>query len=234
MGNRMSLIPERHAQWKALDLTQLLALPTAFIPIGQANSLLSPNGAQKDERLWDRCRRKGGVLDNTLQLANASREAGYRLVWFRYEIFRKRYPATPMDEAQYRHWEETKPPLTEAQKEWDAELIDEVQRLIKPEDVDMLYTSLTNIFISTPLQQHLSMWGVKTVLLCGYHLDWCVESAARTARDLGFMPIVIGDASACGREEDEASTLDRINRFFAPVVSTAELLKHIDRARAKK
>jgi len=230
----MSLIPARHPQWESLDISKLVALPTAFIPIGQANSLLSPDGAQKDERLWDRCRRKGGVLDNTLRLARASREAGFKMIWFRYEIFRKHYPATPLDEAQYRHWEESKPPLSDTQKKWDAKLIDEVQQLIRPEDPDMLYTSLTNIFLGTPLQGQLSMWGVKTVLLCGYHLDWCVESAARTARDLGFMPIVIGDASACGREEDEAPTLDRINRFFAPVVSTGEMLELIDRSRTKK
>lgn len=230
----MSLIPQRHAQWKGLDLASLLTSPTAFIPIGQANSLLSPDGAQKEERLWERCRRKGGALDNTLRLAKASREAGIKMVWFRYEIFRKRYPATVMDEAQYRHWEESKPPLSDAQKKWDAELIEEVQRLIRPEDPDILYMSLTNIFLGTPLQPMLSMWGVKTVLLCGYHLDWCVESAARTARDLGFMPIVIGDASACGREQDEAPTLERIDRFFAPVVSTGELLELIQRAKGKR
>jgi nicotinamidase-related amidase len=230
----MSLIPQRHPQWKNLDLANLLTSPTAFIPIGQANSLLSPDGAQKDERLWERCRRKGGVLDNTLRLAKAAREVGCKMVWFRYEIFRKRYPATAIDEAQYRYWEESKPPLSDAQKKWDAELIDEVKRLMLPEDPDILYMSLTNIFLGTPLQAQLSMWGVKTVLLCGYHLDWCVESAARTARDLGFMPIVIGDASACGREEDEAPTLERIDRFFAPVVSTGEMLELMQRAKGKR
>ena len=59
------------------------------------------------------------------------------MIWFRYEIFREHYPATPMDEAQYRHWEESKPPLSDAQKKWDAKLIDEVQQLIRPEDPDV-------------------------------------------------------------------------------------------------
>jgi nicotinamidase-related amidase len=169
----------------------------------------------------------GGVLDNTIRLAHACRAAQVKIVWFRYEIFRGRYPATPMDAAQYRYWEESKPPLTAAQRTWDAEYIDEVKALIEPGDMDMLYMSLTNVFIGTPLQMQPSAWGVRTVILCGYHLDWCVESAARTARDLGFMPIVAGDACAAGREEDEAPTLDRINRFFAPVLSTEEIVSYM-------
>src|SRR3954469_6835737 len=103
------MIPSLHPQWQSLDLTKILALPTAFIPIGQSNSLLSREGAQHYEGLWDRCRREGGVLDKTIRLAQACRAADMKLVWFRYEIFRKAYPQTPMDEAQYRTWEESKP-----------------------------------------------------------------------------------------------------------------------------
>jgi nicotinamidase-related amidase len=221
------MIPALHEQWQSLNFAHILAYPAAFIPIGQANSLLSPNGAQHYEKLWERCRRKGGVLDNTLRLAETCRAANIKMIWFRYEIFRDQYPATLMDAAQYSFWEKSKPPLTAAQKKWDAEYIEEIKALIQPSDVDMLYTSLTNVFLGTPLQTQLSAWGVRTVILCGYHLDWCVESAARTARDLGFMPIVAGDACASGREEDEAPTLDRINRFFAPVLSTNDIIDFI-------
>lgn len=221
------MIPELHPQWQSLNLAQILALPAAFIPIGQANSLLSREGAQNYEGLWDRCKRKDGVLDKTIRLAQACRSADIKIVWFRYEIFRSHYPQTPMDAAQYRFWEESKPPLTDAQKKWDADFIPEIKALMRPDDVDMLYTSLTNVFLGTPLPTQLSAWGVRTVVLCGYHLDWCVESAARTARDLGFMPIVVGDACAAGREEDEAPTLDRINRFFAPVLSAEDTVNFI-------
>lgn len=221
------MIPELHTQWQALDLGQVLAYPAAFIPIGQANSLLSPDGSQHYEGLWDRCRRKGGVLEKTIRLAEVCRSADIKIVWFRYEIFRKHYPQTPMDTVQYRHWEESKPPLTDEQKIWDADLIPEIKALMRPDDVDMLYTSLTNVFLGTPLPTQLTAWGVRTVILCGYHLDWCVESAARTARDLGYMPIVVGDACASGREDDEAPALDRINRFFAPVLSAEDTIGFI-------
>ena len=41
----------------------------------------------------------------------------------------------------------------------------------------------------------------------------------RAARDAGYLPIVIGDACACQKVEQEAAAMQRINNFFAPVIS---------------
>ncbi|MYK59722.1 MAG: cysteine hydrolase [Rhodospirillaceae bacterium] len=91
---------------------------------------------------------------------------------------------------------------------------------MRPEDEIIHYTSLGNVFLGTMLSSYLNMRGVRTVLLSGFHLDWCIEQAARSCRDMGYMPIVIGDACGCGREQDEAPTLERLDMFFAPVIST--------------
>ena len=82
------------------------------------------------------------------------------------------------------------------------------------------------------LPSYLNMSGIRTVVLSGFHLDWCIEQAARTCRDLGYIPIVVGDASGCGIEADDAPTLERINRFFAPVLSTVQTVGLFERARA--
>lgn len=227
------MIPAWHPQWQTLDLAEILALPTAFLPIGYSNSLLSEGGAQGAERLWERCRRPNGAVPNTLRLAATCREASIRFVWFRYEIFRERYPATPMDEAQYRYWAEGKA-WDEARKRWDADLVDEVKALMRPGDAEILYTSLGNVFIGTPLVPYLNAWGVRTVILSGNHLDWCIEQAARSARDLGYMPIVVGDTCAAGREEDEGPTLTRLNNFFAPVISTDTAIELIKKATVRR
>src|SRR5207247_26419 len=145
------------------------------------------------------------------------------------EIFRQQYPSTPMDEAQYRHWTEDKP-WDEARMRWDADLVDEVKASMRPGDAEMLYTSLGNVFIGTPLVPCLNAWGIRTLILCGNHLDWCIEQAARSARDLGYMPLVIGDTCAAGRQEDEAPTLSRINNFFAPVISTETAIELVKKA----
>jgi nicotinamidase-related amidase len=109
----------------------------------------------------------------------------------------------------------------------DANLVTEIEAVRRSEDVVLFYATLGNVFLGTLLTQHLAAWGVRTLVLAGYHLDWCIEQAARTARDIGFNPIVVGDATAAGREIDEAPTLERINTFFAPVISTEQAVRLI-------
>jgi nicotinamidase-related amidase len=71
----------------------------------------------------------------------------------------------------------------------------------------------------------LSRKGIKTIVITGIHADWCIEGNARAARDNGYLPIVIGDATACQRPEDEAAAFRRINSFFAPVISSETFVK---------
>lgn len=221
-----SKVPALHPQWASLDFAEILSLPTAYLPIGQSNSILSSFGAQSGERLWERGRRPGGSIGNTIRLSAACRDAGIRFVWFSYEIFREHYPGTPMDRAQYGYWAAGKD-WSEEKKKRDAETVEEIRALMRPDDAVIHYSTLGNVFLGTMLQNYLNMWGVRTLILSGYHLDWCIEQAARSARDLGFMPIVAGDACGCGREEDEAPTLERLNNFFAPVLSTDAIIDHL-------
>ena len=44
------------------------------------------------------------------------------------------------------------------------------------------------------------------------------------------MPIVIGDACACQKPEDEAAAMRRINNFFAPVISAETFTKLVPRS----
>jgi nicotinamidase-related amidase len=213
-----------HPQWASLDFVEMLRLPTAHLCIGQSNSILSDFGAQSGEGLWERGRKPGGSIGNTVKLVNACRTANANLVWFRYEIFRQHYPGTLMDRAQYDFWAAGKD-WDAAQKHRDAELIEEIKALQRPGDLELHYSTLGNVFLGTMLSNYLTMGGIRTLILSGYHLDWCIEQAARSARDLGYMPIVVGDACGCGREEDEVPTLERLNAFFAPVLSTDHVIE---------
>jgi nicotinamidase-related amidase len=217
------IIPLPHPQWAALDLPAILALPTAWLCIGQSNSIMSSTGAQSAERLWQRGREPGGALGNTVRLAAACRVAAKRVVWFRYDFFRDDYPGTPMDRAQWSYWTAGKNWST-AERARDADLVDEIKAIVKPEDPVLQYSTLGNVFLGTMLPNYLTTWGIRTLLISGYHLDWCIEQAARTARDLGYMPIVVGDACGCGRVVDETPTLERLYTFFAPVLSTDQVI----------
>lgn len=229
-----SKIPAPHPQWAAADLVDMLALPSAYLAIGYSNSILAKFGAQAGERLWERSRRPGGSLGNTLKLVAACRDAGLRVFWTRYEIFRQAYPQTPLDKSQYDYWAAGKEGWTEAQRQRDWEPVEEIRKVMRPEDEVIHYTSLGNVFLGTMLPNYLNMLGIRTVLLSGFHLDWCIEQAARSCRDMGYMPIVIGDACGCGREEDEGPTLSRLNNFFAPVVSCEQAIAAIGEASRRR
>jgi ureidoacrylate peracid hydrolase len=212
-----------HPQWATLDLNEILAFPTALLVIDATNSVLSRNGAQADTKLWDRARRPGGPIENTQRLIAAARASAVHVIWFRYEYLRDHYPATPMDEVQYRYWLANRS-FTDAQKRWEAALVDEMLALQAPEDFEIVYRSFGNVFLGTPLQPILTTLGVRTLLIGGYHLDECVEQAARTSRDFGFMPLVVGDCCLCVSRDDEPATLSRIDSHWAPVVSTTQIV----------
>ncbi len=229
-----SKIPDPHPQWAGVDLVEILAMPTAYLPIGYSNSILSEAGAQAGERLWERGRLPGGLIGNTVKLVHACRKAGTSFFWTKYEIFRQAYPQTPMDKSQYDYWAGGKEDWTEEQRQRDCQTVDEIRELMRPEDQVIYYTSLGNVFLGTMLPNYLNMRGIRTVLLSGLHLDWCIEQAARTCRDMGYMPIVVGDACGCGREQDEAPTLERLDMFFAPVISTDTAIDLIEQAQAPR
>jgi len=225
-------VPENHKQWAKLDLTEILALPTAYLAIGYANSILSPKGAQAAELLWERGRLPGGAIGNTVKLVHAARQSGVRMVWTKYRIFRQEYPQSPMDKVQYDFWASHYPDWSDEQKQWDWQPVEEIKSLMRAGEPEIYYTSLGNVFLGTMLPAYLNMWGIRTVILSGYHLDWCIEQAARSCRDMGYMPIVIGDACGCGVESDEEPTLMRLDRFFAPVISTDRAISLLHKAAA--
>lgn len=218
-------VPDLHPQWHSVDLAELLAQPTAFLSISQNNSLYSPKGAQAREKQWER-----PTLENTIKVATAARRAEAKFFWIGYEVFRQDYPKTPLDQAQYRTWYEPYKDWNEEQKRWDGALVDELKALQQPEDVEFFETAHQSSFIGTTLPLYLSRWGIRTLLITGIHLDWCIEGNARAARDHGLNPIVIGDASACQFQEDEPAALRRINTFFAPVISADHAVELLDRA----
>jgi nicotinamidase-related amidase len=221
----VAMVPAFHPQWQTLDFAELLSHHTAFISIDAQNSILSPSGCLSDEGMWRRAGEPGGSLHNTLRLAAVCREARMPRMWLRYDRFiGERTPCTPMDEAQYRFWNE-RYGGDAARKTWEAELVDEAKAIIDARDVTFVYPGWS-IFASTPVTRYLSMWGTKSLILCGYHTDWCVEMAARSARDLGYMPVVVGDACGSTPEMHEAA-LRQINDCYAPVMSTDAVVDFI-------
>ena len=128
---------KQHEQWNELDVAAVLGLPTLLLVIGQSKSILTNTGAQSHERLWERARQENGTLPNTLKLVAATRKAGHRVAWTSYEVFRQSYTQTMVDKAQYDYWARDKAGWSDADKARDAELIDEVKAIQRPEDLTL-------------------------------------------------------------------------------------------------
>jgi nicotinamidase-related amidase len=220
----INAIPELAPQWKKLDLAKVLAMPAAYASVSQSKSLYDEGGAQSAEK-----HRERGSLPATVKVVQAARKAKnfVSFSWIGYTIFREDYPQSIFDKAQYETWTSGLD-WTPEKKKWDDELVGELQALVRPGDNQFNEMALQTAFIGTQLPLELSRKAVKVLVLTGIHLDWCIEGNARAARDNGYLPIVIGDACGCQKPEQEAAAMERINNFFAPVISSDTFVKLVN------
>lgn len=220
-ADEVNAIPELARQWKKLDLAQILRKRAAFVSVSQNNSLYRPWGAQASERHWER-----GSLPATVKAANAARKAPnfVSFSWIGYAVFRENYPQSEFDKVQYETWVEGLD-FSPEKKKADNELVDELRALVRPGDLEFNELALQTAFVGTQLPLELSRKRIEVIVLTGIHTDWCIEGNARAARDNGYLPIVIGDATGTQKPEQLAPALQRINNFFAPVISSDTFVK---------
>ena len=209
-------IPELADHWKELDLAAILKRPAAFLSVSQSNSLYKPGGVQYGERHDLR-----GSLEATVRSVQAARLRPnfVSFNWVGYSVFRQDYPQSAFDQVQYDSWTGHIDASPE-QIAWDDALVGELRDLVHPGDNELYEKALQTAFVGTDLPLELSRKKVEVVVITGIHTDWCIEGNARAARDNGLLPIVIGDATGCNRPENEPATFERINQFFAPVISS--------------
>lgn len=219
-----AILPERAPHWRELDLREILSRPAAFVSIGQSNSVYRPGGVQYAEGHAFR-----GNLEATVRAVRAARAAGnFDFAWVGYSLFRDQYPATAFDRVQYASWTDAIG-ATPEQIAWDNTLVAELRELVEPGDKELFETALQSAFVGTDLPGTLQRNRVEVLVFAGVHVDWCIEGNIRAARDNGFLPIVIGDACGAQKPEQEEATFDRINRFFAPVLTTDEFVELVRR-----
>jgi len=215
-GDELKAIPELASQWKKLDLAKILQKSAAFVSVSQNNSLYQPWGAQAGEKHWER-----GSLPATVKAATAARKAANfkSFSWIGYEVFREKYPQSEFDKVQYEGWVQGIN-FSEEKKKQDNELVPELRALVQPGDLEFNELAFQTAFVGTQLPLELSRKRIEVIVLTGIHTDWCIEGNARAARDNGYLPIVIGDATGTQKPEQLAGALERINNFFAPVISS--------------
>jgi nicotinamidase-related amidase len=94
----------------------------------------------------------------------------------------------------------------------------------------ILSKSVNAAFIGTDLEERLRELDANPVVIMGITTDHCVSTTTRMAKNLGFKPILVGDAChTFGRKEFDADTVHRVelailDREFAEVVTARELI----------
>ncbi len=209
-------IPALAPQWQSLDLAEVLKRPAAFMSVSAVKSLYEPWGAQASEKHWER-----GSLEAAVKVAKAARtKPNFKtFAWVGYEVFRQDYPQSDFDKAQYASWIKGIEDWPSEKQAKDNELAAPLAELRQPGDLEFNELALQTAFVGTQFPLELARKRIQVIVLTGIHLDWCIEGNSRAARDNGYLPIVIGDACGCQRPEQEAAAMDRINNFFAPVIS---------------
>ena len=224
-ATNVASIPPLAAQWASLDLREILSRPAAFLSVSQSNSLYRPGGVQYAEGHAFR-----GSLPATVRAVQAARRAPnfVSFAWIGYSVFRDSYPGTDFDRAQYASWT-GHIDATPEQIAWDNALVPELAELVEPGDSTLDEKALQTAFVGTDLPLELARKRVEVVVITGIHTDWCIEGNARAARDHGLLPIVIGDATGTQHPDQEAATFERINNYFAPVISSATFVELVAR-----
>ena len=87
--------------------------------------------------------------------------------------------------------------------------------------------ALQSAFICTELPLELTRKRIEVVVITGTHLDWCLEGNARVARDFGYVPIIIGDATGAETVEQEQAAFERLNKYFAPVITSHQFVEYL-------
>ena len=107
---------------------------------------------------------------------------------------------------------------------------------VAPLDHEIVVEKRTNnAFIGTDLMQVLEDLGSSELVVCGVHLQHCVESTVRMAGNLGFMVYLAGDATVSLARTDingkkwsaddvHALTLGILDGHYAKVVNCDELM----------
>lgn len=104
----------------------------------------------------------------------------------------------------------------------EIDLLDELAPA--PDEIVVTKTS-TSAFTSTNIDQMLRYMGIRSLICCGVHTNYCVETTVRDAYDRGYGVILVSDACASLREDFHRMALAVMDQVFCHVLTTEEVLQ---------
>ena len=159
------------------------------------------------------------VTANVRAILEASREVGLRTYFVRHTSL----PKNLMGRFQLRQalaWQRTDDP--DEITPWFPREAEGTQIIpeLAPRETEAVFDKLSmSAFEGTPLDFALRDCDIRTVLICGVATEIGIEPTVRHAADLGYVPVVIGDACGAGHAEAGERALESL-RFMGDAMFT--------------
>jgi nicotinamidase-related amidase len=102
----------------------------------------------------------------------------------------------------------------------------EIVDALKPKDGDVIVRGKLTLdaFHSTALNYLLRANEIEYVAFAGFHTNWCVESSARSAYDLGYRVIVLRDCTGTDTDREQEYAEQVIFPRIGKVMTSGEFL----------
>jgi nicotinamidase-related amidase len=103
----------------------------------------------------------------------------------------------------------------------------DIVKEVFPEKKDIVINKNTaSFFIGTNLELMLRNAGINALYFTGIATEMGVETSARHAQNLGFIPVIIQDAVSSRDKEAHERSLKNLSRMM-PIITTGDFLKSI-------
>jgi ureidoacrylate peracid hydrolase len=202
----------------------------ALIVVDMQNDFVHPDGAfaQRARENPDKIDMKflSGTIPHVKTLIEAFRAARRPVVYIAH-VLKPDY-----SDAQFPYWRAA-PRRTNStfivENTWGAEIVDE----LKPRDGEHLVVKKGfGGFSNTPLDTILRNMGVTTCVVSGVTTCVCVSTTVRGGVEHNYRMILVKDAVAEVDRETHASELKTMQRIFADVKSTDEVVEMLEKVPA--
>jgi nicotinamidase-related amidase len=202
---------------------------TAIVLIEAQNDFLSPGGTMY-QYIADQLAKRG-VINNLKSLLDGAR-GKVKIIYVPFQAFKPGFP-------------ELKPggPGTaglrgiemEMKADWgtgawlEGTPGPEIIEPLTPKTGDIVVRGKLTLdaFHSTALNYLLRANEIEYVAFTGFHTNWCVESSARSAYDLGYRVILIKDCTATDTDREQLYSEEVIFPRIGSVMTSGEFLKAI-------
>jgi nicotinamidase-related amidase len=188
---------------------------TALLVIDPYNDFISEGG-----KVWERLKpvaEANGCIPNMVQVLDAARSAGLRIVYAPHRRYR------PGD---YETWEYVAPIQKAAWSRktfeygtWGGEFRSEFTP--RPGEIVAQEHWCSSGFANTDLDLQLKRHGIQQLIAIGLIAHTCVEATVRFAAELGYDVTVVKDATASYSEREMHAALEVNLPNYARAISTA-------------